>query len=237
MATLLFSIETVGQEWDSLSIQTKDALLKSFKNSQRVFLSEDESLDAIKANLPLFAFTGKIVSIAMYDLERELGAVYFYSDIETENFKSNSSLFKARSESEMLEDFWEGAKGYDTFVTFNGYSFTLPYLHHRSAILQIKPTVEIAKQKFITKQTIPYHIDLMNEFTFYGAMQRRPSLALLAGTFGLDFNNDEDTAELFLKKKFRQIAEKNEAKVLVMRDLYEIWKQYYAPLSFLNTLD
>lgn len=241
MSTLVVSLETVSQGWDNLSVETRASLTKWLDYKIIPDSEKEKEIENIKSRLSLSPFTGEIISLAVYDLERDLSAVYFYSDNQTENFETNSSSFKSRTEKEMLEDFWEGAKGYDTFVTFNGRAFTWPYLLHRSAILKIRPTVEIAKERYVTKQTIPHHVDLLDEFTFNGSMSKRPTLSLLCGAYGVEINHEllggEESAELFQQKKFRRLAERNESKVLAIRDLYEIWKQYFAPLSFLNTVD
>lgn len=235
MSTLVISLETIGQDWDNLSTNTKESLTKWMEREKLAEVEKVAELNSIKANLSLSPFTAEIVSIALYDVERELSAVYYLSEGE----EVSMGQFKIRTEKEMLEDFWEGVRDYDTIVTFNGRAFTLPFLLHRSAILKIKPTVEFAKERYLTKQTLPYHIDLLEEFTFYGAMPKRPSLDLLCEVFQIKAEAvfKLKTAELFQQKKFRQIAVKNESKVQALRSLYEIWKQYYAPLSFLNTVD
>jgi 3'-5' exonuclease len=239
MSTLVVSLETVSQSWDNLSPLTKTSLTKWFETKNLSALETERELNFIKSGLGLSPFTGSIVSLAMFDVERNLSAVYFCSDTNHSAQELDNSIFKIRTEREMLEDFWEGAKSYDIFVSFNGRAFTLPYIQHRSAILKIKSTVEIAKERYVTKQSFPHHVDLLDEFSFYGAMSKRPSLAILCDAYGIDLPRlaGEDTAELFLQKKFRRIAEKNEAKVAAIKNLYEIWRQYHAPLSFINTID
>lgn len=172
MSTLILDIETIGQEWDSLPETSKESLTKWIDKSGDEKEEKDRKRDDVKERLSLSPFTGLIVSVAMYDVERDLGAVYFTSDLPDESFKSNSFTFKQRTEKEILEDFWEGAIGYDTFVTFNGRAFALPFLMHRSVINEIKPSVEIAHQRYLTKQSAPFHVDVLDEMTFYGAVQK-----------------------------------------------------------------
>jgi len=134
----------------------------------------------------------------------------------------------------------EGAGSYDIFVTFNGRSFALPFIHHRSVMNKVKPTVDIARQRFLTRQSMPYHVDLLDELSFYGGMERRPSLQLLCGAYNIDNSSllgGEEIADAFTEGRFRYIAEKNMGDVQAINGLYEKWKEYLAPRSFLNTLE
>ena len=47
----------------------------------------------------------------------------------------------------------------------------MPFILHRSVVNEVRPTVDIAQGRYLSKQTIPYHVDLLDELTFYGAMQ------------------------------------------------------------------
>ena len=238
MATLVIDIETIGREWDTFSAHSKESIAKRALMSTDFGGDELSVLEKVKSDLSLSPFTGVIVSLAMYDVERDLGAVYFVSDDSGVSFQSDSFGFKARTEKEILEDFWEGARAYDTFVTWNGRSFTVPFLYHRSVATKIRPTVEVGKQRYLTNQSFPHHVDLLEEMTFYGAA-RRPSLSLVCDAFGIPFKQKftgEDIAELYRRKKFRDIATHNAQDVLTIKELYEIWKLYLAPSSFLNTV-
>ncbi|MEY3783801.1 MAG: hypothetical protein RLZZ230_123 [Candidatus Parcubacteria bacterium] len=190
MATLVLAIETLGNDWNSFSELVKQSLIKKQlkeNDSTAAQIKITEHKQQLIDKLSLSPLTGQIISLAMYDVERNLGAVYFVSDDSNETFITDSFTFKSRTEREILEDFWEGAGAYDTFVTFNGRAFTLPFLYHRSAIQKIKPTVEIARERSVVRQAFPSHVDLLDEFTFSGAMQSRPALSVLAGAYGVDY--------------------------------------------------
>jgi predicted PolB exonuclease-like 3'-5' exonuclease len=141
----------------------------------------------------------------------------------------------------MLEDFWEGIKGYDVFVTFNGRSFDVPFLLHRSVVCGVQPSHLFAHSRYLTKQSLPYHVDLMDELTMYGAMSKRPSLHLLLQAYGIESKkgnvDGSQVAELFKTEKFTEIAQHTVDDVLATAALYEKWKQYLAPTSFLNTIE
>lgn len=188
----------------------------------------------------LSPYKGQIISLAFYDRERELGSVYFVSN-KDEDFADESFKFKARTEKELLEDFWASAKEYDVFVTFNGRAFDLPFIYVRSLALGVKPTIEIARQRYVTKQSPAYHVDIFDEFTFHGNVSKKPSLAVLTEAVGIDnpklAMSGEDVTEAFLQKRITDIARYNAGDVVAITKLYEKWLTHLAPHSFLNALE
>jgi len=241
MATLLFDIETTGKDWNDIPESTQYALTKWIGQQPVSDEEKDRLSEAAKDKLGLSPFTGEVISLAMYDLERQMGAVYFVADDSVLDYQEDDWKYKVRTEQELLEDFWESARSYDVFVTFNGRSFDVPFLLHRSLMQGVKPSIELTGQRFLTKQNPPYHVDLLDEFSFYGAMQRRPSLQLLCDVYNVSYEKEgvggEDVAEFFSQQKFRDIAEKNAADVMATTALYEKWKQNLAPASWLNTVE
>jgi len=241
MATLIFDLETVGQKWEDIPESTQYTLTKWIGRQPTSDEEKDRLSEGVKERLGLSPLTGQIVSLALYDIERKLGTVYFVADGSVTDYKNTNTTYKVRTETEILEDFWETARSYDIFVTFNGRSFDIPFLLHRSIICNVRPSVELMSNRYLTQQSYPYHVDLLDEYTFYGAMPRRPSLQLLCGAYGIAYEKEgmggEDIAEFFLQKKFRDIAEKNAADVLATTELYERWKQYLAPRHWLNVVE
>ena len=189
----------------------------------------------------LSPYKGQIISLGMYDPKRNLGVVYYVSNTPGEEFSDDSYTYKARSEKELLEDFWASAPEYDIFATFNGRAFHLPFLYIRSVALGIRPSVEIARQRYVTKQSSPYHIDLFDEYTFHGSVTKKPSLSVLCDTLGIDnpklFMSGEDITEAFLAKKIVDIARYNAKDVTAIFKLYEKWFTHLAPKSFINALE
>ncbi|HMO78542.1 MAG TPA: ribonuclease H-like domain-containing protein, partial [Candidatus Paceibacterota bacterium] len=176
-----------------------------------------------------------IVAIGVYDLERQSGAVY-YSGLGTEaDERVGEYVYKQRNEATMLAEFWEGARHYDTFVTFNGRGFDVPFLLHRSIANSVKPTKNLLEGRYPYQQKSCRHVDLQDELTFFGAMQRRPSLHLFCRAFGIESPKGEvsgdDVAELFANKKFRDIAHYNAKDVIATTALYKKWQDY---LSYQN---
>jgi len=239
MATLVVDIETVGYEWEDVPDSSKDGLVKWLQSRHKSLGQTDSVMREARERLALSPFTGRVVSLSMYDIERDLGATYYTADTAGD-FKDNSFTYKTRSEKEILEDWWEGASNYDTFVTYGGRSFLLPFIFHRSVINKIRPSIEIAQQKYLTQQSPPYHVDLMHEFSFGGAMNYKPSLQVLADAYGLSNKQlfaGEAVGKFFQEKKFADIARRNSTDVLIIKDLYDVWLKHMAPRTFINKLD
>ena len=241
MATLLVHMETSPFTWDSWSPELKTYFKKRWFAD--FFKDNNDDIDLpteLYDRFAYFPFTSKIIYLSLYDLERNLGAVYFLSEAEqADDFTTETGFVcKSRREKELLEDFWEGAKNYDLFVTFNGHKYTLPFLYLRSTVYGIKPTVSIARQRFITKQNLPYHVDLMDEFSFYGAIAR-PSLVLLNEIYGLgyDLGGVRERglgAERASTRSLRTQTALHTNHLLAIKDLFNIWKLNLAPPSFIN---
>ena len=238
MSTLVFDIETVGESWSTFDEVTKKTLVRWIDNSSSSETEKSSLVQAVKNQLGFSPLTGSIVSIAIYDVERELGAVYYVGNGDESDFSDDSFSYKQRSEKEILEDFWESARSYDTFVTFNGRQFDIPFLLLRSVARESKPTIEISQKRYLSQQSHPYHVDLQDELTFYGAMKRRPQLHLFCRAFGIDSPKDDvsgdDVAKLFRNKEFKKIAKYNAKDVVATTALYKKWLEYLAPNSFLN---
>lgn len=222
MATLVFDIATVGAEWSALSAQTRHNLTR--------FKTHEEA----EAQLGLSPLTGTIVNLGVYDVERGEGVVYGVGAADTASYRQ-------RTEAELLEDFWEGARSYDVFVTYGGRRFDVPYLYHRSIALGVRPSVEFPRVRQPEKQSLPYHVDLHDEFSFRGDLRVPTSLHLLCEAYGMESPDHgevtgETVGECFWQEKFADLARYTEANVTATAQLYEKWLQNLAPASFLNVL-
>lgn len=238
MATLVFDIETVGEEWGGFDAATQSVLTRWIGRTAPSEAEYQAQLTDLKDSLGFSPLTGKIVAIGLYDLERRQGAVY-YEGKQAEDIDVEDYVLKVRTEKEMLEDFWEGAKDYDTFVTFNGRGFDVPFLLHRSVANEVKPTVDLMAGRYLYQQKHAKHIDLLDQLTFYGAMYRKPSLHLFCRAYGIkspkvDGVTGDDVAELFNRQRYEDIARYNVRDVVATTALYEKWLMYLAPPDYLN---
>ncbi len=222
MATLVFDIKTVGESWSDLDEVTQGALTNWITKQSHTKVHYEKELEEVKNQLNFSPLTGEIVALGMYDLERSLGAVYYTGGKAEEPSIEGEFTYKARTERELLEDFWEGARSYDVFVTFNGRAFDLPFLIHRCAILGVKSDVSLLGQRYLNRQALPYHVDLLDELTFYGTMKRQ-SLHMYCRAYGIESPSGEDNLPV--------------RDVVATTELYRKWKQYLAPASFINAIE
>lgn len=237
MATLIFDIETIGESWEAMDTVTQDVLSRWIHKTAKTEVEAESQLTDLKEGLGFSPLTGKIVAIGVYDLERKQGAVYYTGEGKETDEVVDGYILKQRSEKEMLEDFWEGAKSYDTFVTFNGRAFDVPFLLHRSVVCEVMPTCDLMEGRYLYQQKGVRHIDLQDQLTFYGAMFKKPSLHLFCRAYGIESPKSEgvsgdDVAQLFKQKKFRDIARYNARDVKATTELYAKWLMYLAPVSF-----
>lgn len=223
MATLIFDIATVGEDWAEMDHLTRSRLTRF------------DDAESAEAKLALSPLTGSIVALGLYDVERQQGMVYLTGG------KEGEPEYKKRSEQELLEDFWEGAQSYDVFVTFGGRRFDIPWLLHRSALRGVAPSREFRFARSVERQQVPYHVDLHDEFSRHGDLRAPVSLHLLARAYGLNSPDDgavsgETVGENFKAGKFTELARYTEQNVAITTELYRCWLKQFAPASFLNIL-
>jgi DNA polymerase elongation subunit (family B) len=239
MATLIFDIETVGEAWSDVDTTTKEVLTRWIERTAKTAEEKESQIRDLSESLGFSPLTGSIVAIGVYDLERKQGAVYYSGEGSERDEQVGEYILKHRTEKEMLEDFWEGAKSYDTFVTYNGRGFDVPFLLHRSVVHEVMPTYDLMEGRYLYQQKGVRHVDLQDQLTFYGAMFRKPSLHLFCRAYGIESPKGEgvsgdDVATLFLNKQFRDIARYNARDVTATTELYEKWLTYLAPETFKN---
>ncbi len=231
---LIVDIETVGEDFNALDKSTQEVLTRWIKKE-----SEDEdqyktALEELKNGLGFSPLTGEIVAIGVLDHYKDEGVVYFQAPSEKLlESKENGITFKPLGEKEMLEKFWDGARHYQHFITFNGRGFDMPFLMIRSAIHGIRPTKDLMQGRYPYQQrnSEAVHIDLQDVLTFYGAMRRRGGLHMWSRAFGIESPKaggvtGDDVGRLFKEKKFLEIAKYNAGDLRATKALYEKWETY-----------
>lgn len=233
MSTLIFDIETVGDNFDELDPTTQEALTRWIKKEAENDDDYQVALEELKDGLGFSPLTGQIVAIGILDFEKNKAVVYFQAPgEEIGSFEEDGVTFRQMTEKEMLESFWNGAKQYTEFVTFNGRGFDVPFLMMRSAIYSIRPTKDLMRGRYLYQQDKnAKHIDLMDQLSFYGATRRKGSLHLYCHAFGIKSPKAEgvtgdDVAPLFRERKFKEIALYNVGDLRATKALYEYWKMY-----------
>jgi DNA polymerase elongation subunit (family B) len=229
MATLIFDIETVGEDFEKMDKITQEMETRWLKKES---LSEDEykqALEELKNGLGFSPLTGQIVAIGILDSEKNEGAVYYQAPgSNIEEIIEDGIKFKPMTEAEMLKKFWQVALKYDEFVSFNGRAFDAPFLMIRSAINKIKPSVNLMPNRYAQNSN---HIDLLDQLSFFGAVRRKGNLHLWSRAFGIkspkaDGITGDDVSRLFKEKKFLDIAKYNVGDLRATRELYLVWKEF-----------
>lgn len=233
MSKLVFDIETIGEDFETLDELTKESLTRWIKKESASDIEYEKALEDLKNGLGLSPLTGQIVAIGVYDVEKEKGAVYFQApDGSVENSEDGNIKFRVLSEKEMLQQFWNLAEKYDEFISFNGRGFDVPFMFIRSAVHEIRPTKNLMANRYLSSQPKnSQHIDLLDQFTFYGAVRRRGSLHLWSRAFGIkspkaEGINGDDVGQLFKENKFFDIAKYNVGDLIATKKLFEYWEKY-----------
>lgn len=234
MSKLIFDIETVGDDFDSMDETTKDVLTKWIKKESDTEEDYQIALKDMKEGLGFSPLTGQIVAIGILDYEKNKGAVYYQAPGENaKETEENGFTFKPMDEKEMLENFWKGAGFYNEFVTFNGRGFDAPFLITRSAIHDITPSVNLMSNRYIESQRFGVkHIDLLDQLSFYGAVRKKGSLHTWSRAMGIQSPkangvDGDDVARLFKEKKYLDIAKYNVGDLIATKNLYDKWDKYF----------
>ena len=230
---LIFDIETVGADFDTLDTTTQDALTKWIKKEADDEPEYKNMLKDLKNGLGFSPLTGEIIAIGVLDADKNKGVVYFSAPgEEAKDFEEDGFTFKVSNEKEMLERFWGGAKEYNEFISFNGRAFDVPFLMIRSAMHGIRPTKDLMSNRYLSSQKFgANHIDLLDQLTFYGALRRRGNLHLWSRAFGIKSPKDtgitgDDVGRLYKEGKYAEIARYNAGDLTATKELYERWSAY-----------
>ncbi len=228
---LVFDIETVGEQWDTLDETTQHNLSWYLRESSRSEEEFDYEMKELKEGMGLSPLTGAIVAIGVYDTEQEKGAVYYSTRGERFEPREEKSIkYEAMEEKEILEKFWQVADVCNEFVSFNGRGFDAPFLAIRSLVHGVKPTKDLMSNRYLSLQRGCAHIDLMDQLTFYGAARFRKSLHLFCRALGIESpkaggTTGDDVAALYANKKYEDIARYNAGDLFATAALYKRWHE------------
>lgn len=237
--TLVFDIETIPLDFET-----------SFDEVQKEYLlrgcTTDEERERVKGLGGLNPFLGKIVCIGTYVHETRKGTALFLDREANESVvELDDMTHKYRSftdEAEMLAHFWSGVAKYSAFVSFNGRNFDSPFLMLRSAVLGIRPSVNMmggTRWEFKVgggsqdKYGGVEHIDLADKLCFgmgfdKAGATRRFNLDFYTKAFGVPSPKSKEIAgdkvpQYYHEGKMREIAEYCMRDVRATSDLYAKW--------------
>ncbi|MBM3463444.1 MAG: 3'-5' exonuclease [Armatimonadetes bacterium] len=177
MATLVVDIETVGVDAATLDAESQRYLLRAAEREPT-----EEAREAARARIrgefSLWPMTGRIVTIAMLNVDSGRGRVLYESDLE-ETWDEDGTTYVGTDEVSALHEFWRLLAHYARVVTFNGRGFDGPYLMLRSALLGIRPSRDLVGKRYDEA-----HVDLLERLTCFGAT-RKFSLDFYCRAFGI----------------------------------------------------
>jgi 3'-5' exonuclease len=248
MATLVFDIETSALPLEMFDEAQQEYL---FRETEKIddAIAKNAKREEITRFMSLWPFTSQVVCIAMLNAETQRGqSIYVSDDFEDEADESRLAASKpgedgvkfipCADETELLAQFWEVAKKYDSVVTFNGRGFDVPFIYLRSALLN----VPISKKNWLGyRYATDPHCDLAEQFTFYSVSgrdgaARRFNLDFYCKAFGIESPKSAgvtgmDVKDLMAAGKFREIAEYCLRDVRATVELYKIWQERLAGIK------
>lgn len=238
--TLIFDIETIPLDFaTSFDAVQQEYLLRGCK--------DDEEREARKGWGGLNPLTGKVVCIGTFVHETKKGAaLYLASEASEDVIEENGMTMRYKAftdETALMQHFWNGLEGkYRSVVTFNGRNFDCPFLMLRSAVLGIRPSVNMMagtrwEFKVGGSASDRYsgieHVDLQDKLCFGQGFEksgatRKFNLDFYTKSFGIASPKSETIAgdkvpQFFKDGRHREIAEYCMRDVVATSELYEKW--------------
>lgn len=229
---MILDIETIGHDFESFDEETQKSLTR-FMDADEDDDEYTRELEGIKNELGLSPLTGEIVSLGLLDYHQDKGLVLYQSPgEEVEDLVEEKITYRSVDEKKMLQIFWKKALEYGEFVTFNGRRFDIPFILLRSAIHGLRPSKDLMRGRYLYQQAAhASHIDLYDQFSFYGATYKKGSMHLYSQAFGLESSKSGgidggDVGELFKNKKYLEIAKYNGRDLWSTKALFDKWQDY-----------
>jgi hypothetical protein len=219
MPRLIFDIETVGKDFESLDQTTQEYLLR--------YAGTEDEKDEVKDRLSFFPQTAEIVTIGLFDPDAERGFAFFQTTGQPLlPFEEDSVRYETGTEKEIIEKFWNIMKTCSQFITFNGRGFDCPFILIRSAVHKIKPTRDLMPNRYNIA-----HLDLLDQLTFYGASRRRFSLDMWCRTFGIKSPKEDgitgyEVKDLYKSGRHIDIAKYCVGDLRATKELLSYWEKY-----------
>lgn len=224
--SLVVDIETVSLPFDSLSDSQKEYILR-YPEREKDEETRKEKIDEAIRFMSLYPLTAKIIVIGMLNTKTG-GSLILYENKEKEEWDviEKNIKYRGMDETEMLKLFWEYAAMAERIITFNGRTFDIPFIMMRSAINKVKPSKNFMGYRFDTIR----HIDLMEQFTFYG-LTKKFNLDFYCQSFGIESPKSKgvtgmEVSELYKAGRIKDIAIYCGDDIKATFELYKIWDEY-----------
>ncbi len=229
--TLIYDIETLGEDFDAMDETTQGVLTRRVRESSKSEAALDAAVQAVRERTALSPLTGEILAIGVLDGDSEQGAVYYQApDSGLSEVLEDGIKLVPLSEKEMLLRFWLVAKSCRRLVGFNSRSFDAFFLNIRSAIHGIRPSVDLMSNRYLNSQRgYVQHIDLLDQLKYYGAVSSSHlNLHMWCRAFGIESPkvsgiDGSQVGELFAAGQYLEIARYNLGDLYSTRELFRIW--------------
>ena len=221
---VVFDIECVGKDFESLDEKTKHDLLRHLKTEEE---KEEE-----KEKLALWPPTGEIVAIGMLNPDTDGGQVLYTAPQAEKRAvweEEGKTYHPCASEEELLRRWWEDVARYDQVISFNGRAFDAPYILFRSMVYGISPSKNLMPNRYGDYRTgFNAHLDLADQLSYYGAT-RRFSLHIYTTALGITSPKEEGVDGLAVPRLYREgeyetIARYCLRDVAATAELYRRWQ-------------
>jgi len=217
---LIVRVQTIEKKIEDLDDITRDIVSCQMRKQC------DEGGPRIFAQFPLL---NEIVSAGVYDEARSSGAIYFrVGEEEVSESEEEGIRFKpVRTEKDILENFWNVASHYTEFVSFGGRTVEGPALMLRSALYGIRASKDLMSARQLHDQRFDaLHVDLLDQFNFYGASEQPAGLHMWCKAFGIESpyeTSEHDVDRAFEEGRYQDIARRNARDLHAIHQLYASW--------------
>jgi DNA polymerase elongation subunit (family B) len=225
---LSFDIETIGEDFDLMDECTQEMLTRWVKMESKSEEEERVGIQEVKDGLGFSPLTGEIVAIGIYDVLADTGGVYYQNpENPNEDIQEGPIRYRAMSEKNILEKFWEITKMAKEMVSFNGRGFDVPFIEARSMVHEVQPTINLMPPRF----NEGVHIDLMDRLSHYGTVRKKGSLHLWCRSLNIPSPkangvDGDDVKGLFKEKRYLDIARYNVDDIKATAALYKKWDKF-----------
>lgn len=223
---LVIDIETTAFPLDTLTESQQEFIFRYADQEKDEDIRSEKREEALRY-LNLYPFTAKTIVIGMLNIEDNKSVILLEGE-ENEGWvcEEKNIQYKSMSETEMLNLFWKCAKKAESIVTFNGRSFDIPFLMHRSALHKIKPTRNFLGNRYDKGS----HIDLLDQFTFHG-ISKKFNLDFYCRAFGIGSPKSKgvtgmDVNQLYEAGRIKEIAIYCAEDIRATAELYSIWENF-----------
>lgn len=242
------------QSYLIIDIETSPVAWEYFDEAQHEYLlrgaNSEEEEQRKKNEMALSPMTAHVICIGMVqmvknddDSYREEKRVCLMRSVDDSDERHKETLASGTvlvryAERTMMSDFWKFLKQHNEqyrktqYITFNGRGFDFPFLMLRSAVLGIRPSVNLMSGTRWSYRD--HHTDLLDELTYQMPQQsgatRRFNFDFFAKSFGIASPKAEGVdgskvAEFYAAADYATIAEYCMRDVLATWELYKKWAE------------